>query len=68
MPEIKFKYRNRQSKAINLKLPLEEIEKFETDYKNKIVEKYQDTLVSPTVEIVVSDNGAKILDVHLLVD
>ena len=68
MDNIKFNYRNRQGIEIKLNKSLEEINKFEENYKGKIKAKYQDRLVLPVVEIVISEDGNNILDVHIIAD
>lgn len=64
MTTIKFNYRTRQGRPIELKMTSEELQIFETDYKHKLKKKYGDTLMLPTVEMVISEDGTKILDVH----
>jgi hypothetical protein len=68
MDKIKFNYRNRQSQAIKVNISSDEIKKFEEDYKTKIKAKYQDRLVLPAVEVIISDDGLKILDTHITAD
>lgn len=47
-----------------MQITSEELQIFQADYKRKLEEKYGDTLISPVVEVVISDDGTKILDVH----
>ena len=68
MENIKFNYRSRQSYPIVLNISSDEIQKFEENYKEKLFKKYQDRLISPRVEVVVSNDGMRITDVHSFAD
>lgn len=37
MDKIKFNYRNRKGQPIEVNIPLDEIKKFEGDYKGKLI-------------------------------
>ncbi|HVS94217.1 MAG TPA: hypothetical protein VHE59_19405 [Mucilaginibacter sp.] len=66
MEQLIFNYRNRQSYSIKINLPSNELEKFENEYRKTVIALYKESLISPTVEVVVSNDGSTILDVHLI--
>lgn len=68
MNEVVFNYRNRQGLGVKLDIPTVEVQKFQETYKAKVILKFSGNLVNPKVEVVVSNDGTKILDCHILAD
>jgi len=68
MANIRFNYRDIKGYSVNMELTSEELENFEIACKIKIAEKYQDRLVSPCMEVIVSENCRNIMRAHLFAD
>ncbi|MDB5088546.1 MAG: hypothetical protein JWR09_2540 [Mucilaginibacter sp.] len=64
MDKIKFNYRTHELYPVQLNISQEEIAKFEADCKDKLQRKYSKSLISPSVEVIISKDGTKILNIH----
>lgn len=68
MENLRFNYRTIQGQPVSLKVASGKIQEFEALYKLKVARKYQERLISPQVEVVVSGDCTKIINVHLLAE
>jgi hypothetical protein len=65
---IAFNYRIFQGQPVVLKQPKDEIDKLERDLTNSIIANYNESLVNPIVEVIVSNDGTKIIRFVLTAD
>ena len=68
MNNIRFNYRTIQANPVTMKISADELRKGEIEYAAKLTRKYQDRLICPSVEVIVSNDGTKILRYVALAD
>ncbi|WP_439695177.1 hypothetical protein ACFGVS_19100 [Mucilaginibacter sp. AW1-7] len=68
MQNIKFTYQGVRGNKIDADLKNIDIDGFESDWRNKVDNIYKDSLISPEVIVILSEDGKEIINSTLLVD